>query len=100
MSKWKTICGSPNILRCADNSFYIGHTDNLKERISKHNSGKAAKWTACRLPVKLIYIEQYQTIEESMRRELQIKKWSRAKKEALATGNAEKLKVLAKCRER
>jgi predicted GIY-YIG superfamily endonuclease len=88
------------VLLCADDSFYIGHTDKLEERISKHNKGQGAKWTACRLPVKLIYTECFQTIEESMRREIKIKKWSRAKKEALATGNTEKLKALAKCRKR
>jgi predicted GIY-YIG superfamily endonuclease len=85
------------ILQCADGSFYIGHTDDPKERVSKHNSGRAAKWTACRLPVKLMYVESFKTLEESISRELQIKKWSKAKKEALVTGNIKKLKSLAKC---
>jgi predicted GIY-YIG superfamily endonuclease len=88
------------ILRCADSSFYVGHTDDIRERISRHNAGQAAKWTAYRLPVKLIYIESFQTLEESMGRELQIKKWSRVKKEALATGDSKGLKSLAKCRKR
>jgi len=88
------------VLFCADGSFYVGHTDNLEERILKHNRSQGAKWTACRLPVKLIYTECFQTIEESIRREIQIKKWSRAKKEALAAGDTEKLKTLAKCRKR
>ena len=88
------------ILRCADDSFYIGHTDNLEERTSKHNSGQAAKWTAYRSPVKLIYAERFQTLEESISRELQIKKWSKAKKEALVAGNIKNLKSLAKCRSR
>jgi len=88
------------ILLCADGSFYVGHTDDLEERISRHNNGKGAKWTACRLPVKLIYTERFQTAKESIHREIQIKKWSRAKKEALAIGDTEKVKALAKCRKK
>ena len=88
------------ILQCADDSFYIGHTDNISERVSAHNSGRAAKWTACRLPVNLVYVENWQTLEESIRRELQIKKRSKAKKEALIFGNLKKLKSLARCHSR
>jgi putative endonuclease len=88
------------VLSCADGSFYVGHTDDLEERISGHNKGQGAKWTAGRLPMKLIYTDCFQTIGESIRREIQIKKWSRAKKEALAAGDTERLKALAKCRNR
>ncbi|MGD0572516.1 MAG: GIY-YIG nuclease family protein [Sedimentisphaerales bacterium] len=84
------------ILKCADDSYYVGHTNDLALRIQRHNSSQAAKWTACRIPVKLVYKEPYQSEEEAMRRERQIKNWSRAKKEALIRSDIGVLKILAK----
>jgi predicted GIY-YIG superfamily endonuclease len=84
------------ILKCADGSFYTGHTDNLTERLNRHNTARGPKWTASRLPVRLVYQECYETKESAVRREIQIKKWSRSKKDALIKGKDKKLKSLSK----
>jgi len=71
------------ILKCKDNTFYTGYTKNIKERVKVHNSGKGAKYTRSRLPVKLIYSESFKTIKEAYKRELAIKKLSRESKKKL-----------------
>lgn len=73
------------IIRCLDNSLYCGQTTDLKRRIIEHNtnSSKAAKYLRGKKPVKLVYSEGYLTLQEAMKREWQIKKWTKAKKEAL-----------------
>jgi putative endonuclease len=91
----KTIMWYVYILQCSDESYYIGHANNLSERVNRHNSGRAAQWTACRLPVKLIYNEVFATEEQAVKRERQIKKWSRAKKQALITADKNTLKELS-----
>ena len=68
------------ILRCSDNTLYTGWTNNLDERLKKHNEGNGAKYTRARLPVELVYVEEYETKSEAMKREYQIKKMSRRKK--------------------
>lgn len=68
------------ILRCADDTLYTGITVDLKSRIAVHNSGKGAKYTRSRSPVKLIYQEQYDGKSEALRREIAIKKLSRTEK--------------------
>ena len=88
------------ILKCSDGSYYIGHSNSLEERIRAHNAGRAAKWTACRLPVMLVYKETYQSEQQSIRRECQIKRWSHQKKEALISGDIKTLKILSKSRNR
>ncbi len=84
------------ILRCSDNSLYCGQTNNLERRINEHNfdKSKSAKYLRNKKPLNLVYFEEYKTQLETMRRELQIKKWTRAKKEALIMGNKVLLKVL------
>ena len=57
------------IVECADRSLYTGYTTDVKARIRKHNSGKGAKYTRSRLPVKLVYYEEYETKHEAMSRE-------------------------------
>ena len=84
------------ILKCSDDSYYVGHTENLSDRVLMRNSRRAAKWTACRLPVKLAYSEACENEENAMARERQIKRWSRAKKEALIAGDKKMLHNLAK----
>lgn len=76
------------IVRCSDNSLYCGQTNNLEKRIQEHNfdKSKSAKYTKVRRPVKLVYSEEYKTLKEAMKREWRVKKWSRAKKDALITG--------------
>ncbi len=71
------------ILRCADGSLYTGWTNNLEKRIEQHNSGKGAKYTKGRRPVKLAYYEEFDTKEEAMKREREIKKMTRKEKETL-----------------
>lgn len=68
------------ILRCADNTLYCGWTNDLERRLKIHNEGKGAKYTRSRLPVTLIYYEEFETSVEAQRREYQIKKLSRKKK--------------------
>ncbi len=71
------------IIECKDNSLYTGITNNLSKRLEVHNSGKGAKYTKTRLPVKLVYKEIYRTKEESLKREREIKKLKRREKLAL-----------------
>ncbi len=75
------------ILECADGTFYTGWTNNLQNRLNKHNSGKGAKYTRSRLPVKLIYAETCTSVSEAMRREYAIKQLSRKQKLALIQEN-------------
>ena len=71
------------ILRCADGSYYTGHTDNLVVRLAQHRGGLGSDWTRRRLPVELVWQQSFSTREEAKAAEFQIKPWSRAKKEAL-----------------
>ena len=71
------------ILRCADHSYYTGHTDNLEKRIIQHERGEIEGYTSTRLPVTLVFTEEFPTREEASARERQIKGWSRKKKEAM-----------------
>ncbi len=86
------------ILRCSDGSYYVGHTDDLAQRVAWHNLGHGSTWTTKHRPVTLVYDEPHQTESEAIRREIQIKKWSRAKKQALVAGDKSKLKILSKRR--
>ena len=83
------------ILQCADGSFYIGSTKELSLRVEQHKNGEGANFTANNLPVKLVYYETFDRIDEAFAREKQIQKWSRAKKIALIQGDTEKLKNLS-----
>ncbi|MCK4223607.1 MAG: GIY-YIG nuclease family protein [candidate division Zixibacteria bacterium] len=74
------------ILRCADSSFYSGITNNLEERLKEHNTGVGAKYTKTRLPVKLIYSEEFPDKSSACKREIEVKGWRREKKEALVGG--------------
>ncbi len=68
-------------LECADGSFYVGCTNNLKKRIKQHNSSKrGAHYTKIRRPVVLKYSEEFKTLKEARRREAEIKGWRREKK--------------------
>ncbi|MBN2583080.1 MAG: GIY-YIG nuclease family protein [Planctomycetes bacterium] len=86
------------ILRCSDGSYYVGHTDDLAQRVAWHNQGHGSTWTAKRRPVTLIYSEPHATETEAVRREKQIKRWSRAKKDALIAGDLAALKQHSKRR--
>lgn len=69
------------ILKCADNSYYVGHTDDLEKRLSEHTTGSIPGYTSTRLPVVLVFQQQFATREEAIEAEQKIKKWNRNKKE-------------------
>ena len=68
------------ILLCGDGSLYTGYTDDPHRREAVHNSGKGAKYTRARLPVRLVYTQCFETKGEAMHREAEIKKLSRQQK--------------------
>ena len=68
------------ILRCNDDSLYTGWTNNLEKRVKAHSNGKGAKYTKARLPVELVYFEEYENKVEAMRREYAIKQLKRREK--------------------
>lgn len=84
------------ILRCFDNSLYCGMTSNLKRRVKEHDSSstRGAKYLRAKKPVTLVYSEIHPDIKAAMNRELQVKRWTKAKKEALVKGDLELLKKL------
>ena len=68
------------IMRCADGTLYTGYTDDIARREAVHNSGRGAKYTRSRLPVKMVYHESFATRSEAMKRECAIKRLSREQK--------------------
>lgn len=71
------------MVRCRDNSLYTGYSNNVEKRVETHNKGKGAKYTKPRLPVELVYTEEYETKSEALKREYAIKQLSKAEKERL-----------------
>ena len=73
------------ILRCSDNSLYCGVTTDLRRRVKEHNSktSKSAKYTRARQPVTLVYSEKFSSINEALKREAEVKTWTKIKKENL-----------------
>ena len=71
------------MVRCRDDSLYTGWTNHLEKRVEDHNSGRGAKYTKSRRPVELVYYEQFETKEEAMRREWEIKQLTHQQKEKL-----------------
>ncbi len=84
------------LLRCSDGHYYAGHTDDLDTRIAQHQAGAIPGYAQKRRPVQLIWADRFPDRESAFAAERQIKGWSRAKKEALAKGDREALKELAK----
>ena len=70
-------------VKCKDDSLYTGYAKNVEQRVEKHNKGLGAKYTKVRRPVVLVYQEVYETKSEALKREYQIKQYSRNKKLAL-----------------
>ena len=81
------------IVRCRDGSLYTGYTNDLDNRIETHNSGRGAKYTRSRLPVELVYFEEFSTKEEAMSREWHIKRLKRLQKEKLIAGSLPKERI-------
>ena len=88
------------ILRCCDNSLYVGYTTDLVLRLRKHNEGFASSFTAKRRPVRSVYSETFESLEAAIARERQLKRWTTKKKEALIAGDLTKLRQLSRCRNR
>ena len=74
------------IARCKDESLYIGISKNIDKRIIRHNKEQGSKWIKQHGEAKIAYIETYNNYLDVRRRELQVKKWSRKKKENLIKG--------------
>ncbi|MEH6724166.1 MAG: GIY-YIG nuclease family protein [Qipengyuania sp.] len=87
------------ILRCNDGSYYTGHTEDLEIRMAQHQTGALGGYTAKRLPVVLLWSQDFPTRDEAFEAERQIKGWSRAKKEALIAGDWSRVTELARNRQ-
>ncbi|MBO9577110.1 MAG: GIY-YIG nuclease family protein [Sphingobium sp.] len=87
------------LLHCDDRSFYVGHTDDLEKRIAEHQLGTASAHTASRLPIKLVWSQEFGTRAEALEAERKLKAWSRAKKLALIRGNWPLISTLALSRQ-
>ena len=82
------------ILLCSDNSFYVGYAANLKKRLFEHNHKQGSFYLHSKIPVKLVYYENYNTKEEAIKRERQLKGWSKKKKiNLIKFGHPTKMKV-------
>lgn len=86
------------ILEGADVSYYVGSTKDLERRMTEHASGFGSRYTSGRLPVKLVYGEEYDRISDAYSRVKQVQIWSRVKREALIHGKYEILPLPAKKR--
>jgi predicted GIY-YIG superfamily endonuclease len=83
------------ILKCADDSYYTGHTDNLEARINAHQAGEIPGYTSSRRPLMLAFAQEFPSRYEALSAERQIKGWSRAMKEAMMRGDWSQVSVLA-----
>ena len=68
------------LLACRDNTLYCGYTNDLEKRLSAHNSGRGAKYTKSRLPVRLVYSEAYEHKSDALKRECAVKKLKKSQK--------------------
>ncbi len=84
------------ILECSDGSYYTGSTNNIDTRLQEHQNGEGANYTKKRRPVKLVYLEEFQRIDDAFYREKQVQGWSRKKKEALINGDFDNLPELSR----
>ena len=71
------------LARCDDGSLYAGTCVDLAKREQKHNAGTGAKYTRSRRPVQIVHSEEYESLSEARRREAEVKKWTKQKKESL-----------------
>lgn len=84
------------ILECSDKSYYVGSTTDLEQRMFDHSTGLYGGYTSSRLPVRLLWSHAFSDIRDAFAFERQIKKWSRAKKEALMRGDFDLLHLLSR----
>ena len=80
------------ILKCRDDSYYVGHTDNIEQRMHQHQDGSITGYTSKRLPVELVFMQSFYSRAEALVAEQKVKNWSRKKKEALIKHNWDLLK--------
>jgi putative endonuclease len=76
------------IVRCADGSLYTGYARDLQKRVEVHNNGRGARYTRGRRPVILVHAEEFTSAGDALKREHQLKRWPKKKKEALFNGRA------------
>ena len=88
------------ILLCSDGSYYTGSTIDLDLRLEQHQAGEGANHTRKYPPIKLVYYEEFDRVEEAFYREKQIQGWSRKNKEALIEKKYDDLRKLAECQNR
>jgi putative endonuclease len=86
------------IVKCADGTFYVGATTDLSSREKAHNEGHGSDYTSGRRPVRIVYSEAHRSWPAARKREVQIKRWSHAKKQALVDGHPDRLHRLARRR--
>jgi putative endonuclease len=86
------------ILRLRSGNLYVGSTTDIEKRYKDHCSGRACRTTKFDSPVAIVLSEQFKTFSQARKREAQVKRWSRAKKEALVAGDLATLRNLAKSR--
>ena len=87
------------ILKCSDNSYYTGITNNLDKRVNQHNFGKNRNaYTYKRRPVNVAFYECFLDVLQAIYFEKKLKGWTRTKKEALINGDFDMLQILAECR--
>jgi putative endonuclease len=86
------------ILRCADDSYYVGSTRNLEHRMWQHSTGAGSSYTGHRLPVTLVFAQEFERIDEAYAREKQVQGWSRRKREALIESRFNDLPALSRKR--
>jgi putative endonuclease len=83
-------------LRLRSGALYVGASEDLEQRLNDHRSGQACRTTQLDLPASFLRVEVYTTFSQARTREAQLKRWSRAKKEALVSGDLEHLRALSK----
>ena len=88
------------MLECSDGSLYVGSARNLEQRLEEHALGLGAAYTRRRLPVRLVWWEEYTNVGDAFAREKQVQNWSRAKRLALIDQRWGDLHDLARCRKR
>ena len=85
------------ILRLSNGQLYVGSTDDIGHRFAEHQAGSGCRTTALFRPMELVHSELHPDRSSAVKRERQVKRWSRAKKLALINGNLAELKLLAQC---
>lgn len=87
------------ILKCGDGSYYTGCTTALEQRIAQHRAGTFSGYTSTRLPVEVVWCGEFQSLHDAIDYERKLKRWSRAKKEAVINGDWNRLPLLARNRQ-